>query len=243
MAQRPWFPIPILDCGEPLQPLPPQLWRLEPHPYRQAGAPYGEHQSPFALRSGVVQRLLTAQALLQQQQPCLRLAIFDGWRPLEVQQFMVDFSIETECRTRGVDPRHSSAALACIVADVNRLWAPPSNDPATPPPHSTGAAVDLTLADQWGEPLAMGGAIDAIGPLSEPDHYAGQAIADPQGPEASWHDRRLLLRRVMTAAGFVQHPHEWWHFSHGDQLWAWRSGVSRACYGRLQGGSDPAGDG
>jgi D-alanyl-D-alanine dipeptidase len=30
----------------------------------------------------------------------------------------------------------------------------------------------------------------------------------------------------------VRHPNEWWHFSHGDQLWAWRSGRAAALYGR-----------
>jgi D-alanyl-D-alanine dipeptidase len=26
----------------------------------------------------------------------------------------------------------------------------------------------------------------------------------------------------MTQAGFERHPQEWWHFSLGDQLWAWQ---------------------
>jgi D-alanyl-D-alanine dipeptidase len=25
----------------------------------------------------------------------------------------------------------------------------------------------------------------------------------------------------MESAGFLRHPGEWWHFSLGDQLWAW----------------------
>jgi D-alanyl-D-alanine dipeptidase len=36
----------------------------------------------------------------------------------------------------------------------------------------------------------------------------------------------------MLEAGFAQHPNEWWHFSHGDQLWAWRTGQTQAIYGR-----------
>ncbi|MFM7652374.1 MAG: D-alanyl-D-alanine dipeptidase, partial [Vulcanococcus sp.] len=36
-------------------------------------------------------------------------------------------------------------------------------------------------------------------------------------------------------AGFEQHPNEWWHFSYGDQLWAWRAGQDVACYGRWLG--------
>jgi D-alanyl-D-alanine dipeptidase len=37
----------------------------------------------------------------------------------------------------------------------------------------------------------------------------------------------------MAAAGFARHPNEWWHFSHGDQLWAWLRGEPQAHYGRL----------
>jgi D-alanyl-D-alanine dipeptidase len=36
----------------------------------------------------------------------------------------------------------------------------------------------------------------------------------------------------MEVAGFAQHPNEWWHFSHGDQLWAWRQQQPIAHYGR-----------
>jgi len=61
MALRPWSPIPIHDCGEPLETLPSSLWRLEPHPYMVLGAPYGPNGDPFRLRQGVVQRLLQAE--------------------------------------------------------------------------------------------------------------------------------------------------------------------------------------
>ena len=75
---RPWSDRPIAECREPLQALPADLLRLEPHPYMAVGAPYGRGADPFRLRVGVVQRLLKAQQLLQLQQPDLRLAIFDA---------------------------------------------------------------------------------------------------------------------------------------------------------------------
>jgi D-alanyl-D-alanine dipeptidase len=232
-APRPWSALPIHDDGEPLEELPPELLRLEPHPYASLGAPYGEGASPFRLRSGVIQRLLAAQEALQQEEEGWRLAIFDAWRPVAVQRFMVAHSIEAECRARGFDRAGASAsALQEVEEAVARFWAPPSTDPATPPPHSTGGAVDLTLADASGRPLGMGGAIDAIGPVSEPDHYAEAASADPGCEAALWQGRRDRLAAVMAAAGFARHPNEWWHFSHGDQLWAWSSGEPAARYGR-----------
>jgi len=229
---RPWSPIPINDNAEPLTDLPAVLRRIEPHPYQRLGAPYGQLGSPFRLRTGVVERLLRAQALLRVEQPQWCLAIFDAWRPVAVQQFMVDHAMAAECHRRGIDPAQPSPLREQVVADVGRFWAPPSADPATPPPHSTGAAVDLTLADDSGGLLAMGGEIDAIGPVSEPDHHSEAARLDPDGEAACWHRRRQLLFQVMVGAGFAQHPNEWWHFSHGDQLWAWRSGEPRAIYGR-----------
>ena len=222
---RPWSLIPIAECGEPMQELPPALLRMEPHPYMALGAPYGASGTPFQLRLGVVQRLLDAQQQLIEHDPSLRLSIFDAWRPIAVQAFMVDHSIAELCRERGVEVR-SGDAFDQVVADVGRFWAAPSRDPMTPPPHSTGAAVDLTLSSSDGTPLAMGGEIDAIGAVSEPQHYAGRDDSNAR----RWHQRRQLLAEVMGAAGFAQHPNEWWHYSFGDQLWAWRRGAAVAIY-------------
>ena len=222
---RPWSPIPIEECGEPLQDLPREFLRMEPHPYMALGAPYGASGNPFQLRQGVVQRLLKAQQRLSDHDPSLRLSIFDAWRPIAVQAFMVEHSIADLCRERGVELM-SGDAFDRVVADVGRFWAAPSRDPATPPPHSTGAAVDLTLSNREGIPLEMGGEIDAIGAISEPEHYAGQEDPDAR----CWHQRRQLLAAVMDASGFAQHPNEWWHYSFGDQLWAWRKGAAVAVY-------------
>ncbi|MCB4394616.1 M15 family metallopeptidase [Synechococcus sp. HB1133] len=222
---RPWSPIPIEECGEPLQDLPREFLRMEPHPYMALGAPYGASGNPFQLRQGVVQRLLKAQQRLSDHDPSLRLSIFDAWRPIAVQAFMVEHSIADLCRERGVELM-SGDAFDRVVADVGRFWAAPSRDPATPPPHSTGAAVDLTLSSREGIPLEMGGEIDAIGAISEPEHYAGQEDPDAR----CWHQRRQLLADVMDASGFAQHPNEWWHYSFGDQLWAWRKGAAVAVY-------------
>ncbi|MFM7237608.1 MAG: M15 family metallopeptidase [Cyanobium sp.] len=233
MALRPWSPIPITPEDDPLIPLPRELLRLEPHPYASLGAPYGKDACPFRLRARVVQRLLKAQLLLQQKESGWRLAIFDAWRPVAVQRFMVAHATAEACRERGLDPNGSGPAWERVRDEVGMFWAPPSEDPATPPPHSTGAAVDLTLASLLGAPLEMGGSIDAIGPISHPDHFAAAAASAPDGEAACWHQRRRLLAEVMAGAGFAQHPQEWWHYSHGDQLWAWRTGQPLAFYGRV----------
>ena len=228
---RPWSDRPIQDCLESLENLPPQLFRIEPHPYASLGAPYGQGKDPFRLRSGVVRRLLEAQDQLHSRAPELQFAIFDAWRPISVQAFMVDYTIDQRCRERGVDRNDpgQKADLYDVESEVGCFWAPPSRNPETPPPHCTGAAVDLTLATDAGVLLQMGGAIDAIGAVSAPDYFA--SATDPT--EQLFHQRRELLRSVMTFAGFAQHPNEWWHYSYGDQLWAWRNGAAGAIYAEV----------
>ena len=114
---RPWSPVPIEECGEPLQDLPREFLRMEPHPYMALGAPYGASGNPFQLRQGVVQRLLKAQQRLSDHDPSLRLSIFDAWRPIAVQAFMVEHSIADLCRERGVELM-SGDAFDRVVADV-----------------------------------------------------------------------------------------------------------------------------
>jgi D-alanyl-D-alanine dipeptidase len=211
--QRLWNSLKIKDCGEPLVALPSLFARWQPHPYAVLGAPYPVNACPFRLRQAVVLRLVAAQKLLQRYQPDSCLLIFDAWRPIAVQQYMVEWSL--------AQPGTTPAA-------VNALWAPPSTDPLTPPPHSTGSAVDLCLASRDGKPLPMGGEIDAMGAIAEPQHFSSAPLGTE---EANWHRNRTILANAMGKAGFSQHPNEWWHFSYGDQMWAWNCGVRSARYG------------
>jgi len=227
---RPWNEVKIIDCKEPLVSLPSSIHCLNPHPYLSLGAPYGEGVDPWRLRIDVVRRLLIAQEYLSFDDSNLKFAVFDAWRPIPVQSFMIDYTIEQECRQRGINPelKENLSQLNDVKKLVNKYWAQPSFDQCTPPPHSTGAAVDLTLADVNGLPIDMGGPIDAIGAISEPNYYAKYGAQ----PSSSLYDtRRKLLLKVMSKAGFIQHPHEWWHYSFGDQLWAWTNCVSQAIYG------------
>ncbi|MBD0268697.1 MAG: D-alanyl-D-alanine dipeptidase [Cyanobacteria bacterium Co-bin8] len=217
---KPYQSIPIQDCGEPLVPLPPDQFDLaDPHFYQSLGAPYAD-KSPFYLRQGVLAALLQAQATLAAEYPGWRIRVFDAFRPVAVQQFMVDYTFRELVQIQGLDEADlSDDQRQALTAQVYQFWAPPSPDPAMPPPHSTGAAVDVTLVDQRGSEVDMGSPIDEISARSFPDHFAGSD--DPS--EQQWHRHRTLLNRVMVAAGFRRHPQEWWHFSLGDQLWTWLS--------------------
>ena len=218
---KPYQKIPIQECQEPIVAIPlEQFTVVSPHPYQSLGAPYGEY-SPYFLRKGVSQKLLQAQAALDTYQPGWHLQIFDAYRPIAVQQFMVDYSFAQLARSRGLDPTGLSDEMRShLQTKVLEFWAVPSSSPNTPPPHSTGGAIDLTLTDAASRSVDMGSPIDEISPRSYPNYFANRS-------ETTWqkaHYHRNLLAEVMTEVGFRQHPNEWWHFSIGDQLWAWQVG-------------------
>lgn len=241
MVSKPYQTIAIQDCGEPLMPIPlDQFAVVEPHPYVALGAPYGD-RSPFHLRRGVVARLCQAQAALERAQPGWRIQIFDAYRPVAVQRYMVNHSFVAECRARGLRPDGLGDRQAEeIWQAVYQFWAVPSLDPTMPPPHSTGAAVDVTLVDGTGQAVDMGSAIDEISLRSYPQHFAAATDAVGRGVQG----RRSLLFGVMESAGFLGHPREWWHFSFGDQIWAWQQQLRQtpnvepaapiACYGYIE---------
>ena len=233
MKSRPWNNIKINECNEPLVSIPESIFRLTPHPYMSLGAPYSTGVDPWFLRTSVLKRLIRAQQYLSDISPHLQLALFDAWRPISVQKFMVNYTIKETCKLRGIDINDFSAngGINDVIEEVGRFWAKPSSNPLTPPPHSTGAAIDLTLADMTGNPLDLGGEIDFIGAESSPDFYKEDNLEMSCSKNQVFHNRRSLLFSVMDQAGFVQHPNEWWHFSYGDQLWSWLSNQGNPIYG------------
>ena len=235
MSLKPYQRVAIEPSPEPLVAIPtPEFDLIAPHPYVALGAPYGDH-SPFHVRSGVLHRLRKAQKTLQALNPRWRIQIFDAYRPIAVQKFMVDHAFGQVVCDRGWHPhqltpdQHQEA-----LTQVYQFWAVPNLDPTLPPPHSTGAAVDVTLVNAQGQVVDMGSPIDEISMRSYPDHFVGCAQAE------HFDHHRQLLHHVMRSAGFARHYHEWWHFSWGDQLQVWsdmRSDLSAdrvACYGRVE---------
>jgi D-alanyl-D-alanine dipeptidase len=180
---------PIKECGEPLLEIDSFFLRYSPHPYLDVGAPYND-KSPFFLRKGVLERLHVAQDILQSKKSGYRLKIYDAYRPLSVQKYMIEY-----------DTKRYSKEVA------QKFWSPIADDVSlNPPPHSTGGAVDLSIVDSDGIELDMGTKIDKF----SKDSYANAIDSE---------NRKLLLD-IMSQAGFVQLPTEWWHFSYGDQIWA-----------------------
>ncbi len=233
---KPYQQVLITECGEPLIPIPLEQFAIaSPHLYQQLGAPYGE-RSPFYLRATVLENLIKAQNFLQQKYPGWQIEIFDAYRPVEVQQFMVDYTLNQLAHEQGLILANLTPSQSeTLLEKVYQFWAKPSFDLATPPPHSTGAAIDVTLVDNYGNPIDMGSPIDEISPRSIPDYFRNSQEPTQQ----KYHQHRQLLYEIMNLAGFQRHPNEWWHFSFGDQMWVWLSNQSNlnhhvtARYGRV----------
>ncbi len=207
----------IRDSREPLVEITgPFLSLSEPHPHVSIGAVYGEY-SPFCVREGVLERLNQASLYLSTEMPGCRLLIYDAYRPLSVQRFMIDHEFSKLAAARKIETDDlDQAGYQSLMDEVLTVWAEPDTNLNSPPPHCTGAAIDLTIIDEAGDPLDMGSAIDAIGKVSLPHYFAGSVTER----EVVFHSNRELLNQVMTRAGFHRLPHEWWHFSYGDQMWA-----------------------
>lgn len=150
-----------------------------------------------------------------------RLAILEGWRPEYIQRRMY---ISSWNRWKERHPEWSDAQLRRV---VNRFTAPLHGK--VPPPHSTGAAFDLVLTNESGWELDMTSPYEAFDPHGYGMHANGlseKALAN-----------RRILSEALQAAGLTNYPSEWWHWSYGDQGWAYRTGASYAHYGR----TEPAG--
>ncbi|GAB7183450.1 D-Ala-D-Ala dipeptidase [Kitasatospora sp. Ki12] len=164
------------------------------------------------LRPAVLDRLLDAQAQLPDG---LRLLFVEGYRPPELQgRYFAEYAAELRAANPDwPDDRVRSA--------TSRYVSPPEIAP-----HSAGAAVDLTLADADGRELDLGTRVNA-----SPEESAGACYTDADGIGAQARANRRLLGSVLTGAGLVNYPTEWWHWSYGDRYWALATGAPAALYG------------
>ncbi|WP_306324679.1 M15 family metallopeptidase [Streptomyces venezuelae] len=198
--------VPVTESGEPLVDV--RLdGRLRVDTRKQDPADAFAH-----LREGVLARLLTAQAMLP---AGLRLLFVEGYRPPSLQR---EYFEEYAGRLRADNPGWSAGQ---VHSAASRYVSPPDIAP-----HSAGAAVDLTLADADGNELDLGTRMNA-----DPEESAGACYTDAPDISEEARAHRELLGAVLTAAGLVNYPTEWWHWSFGDRYWALITGAPAALYG------------
>lgn len=197
--------IKIVDNGEPLVPV------LGRHPQLVEAEPRFLYTRVFYLRETVADMLIRAAGELPKG---YALALVEGWRPPYIQRRMY---LSAWRRWKKRHPDWSDVKLKRV---VNRFTAPLHGK--VPPPHSTGAALDVMLAKN-GEELV----------LSEPYEPMDAAAypLDAPGLTDEAREGRQVLSEALLAGGLTNYASEWWHWSHGDQGWAYRTGAEHALYG------------
>jgi D-alanyl-D-alanine dipeptidase len=140
------------------------------------------------LHKAAAHKLARAQQLLTRDKPGYHLHVYDCARPRSVQLQMWEVVKNTPQAPYVANPHTPTGSI-----------------------HNYGGAVDLTIDDAKGQPLDMGTPFDYFGDLANIDHEATLVargrLTKPQLAN------RLLLRKVMTQAGFQPLKEEWWHFN------------------------------
>ena len=137
----------------------------------------------------VAQMLTKAHEKLKEEYPELTFLVYDGVRPLSVQQILWD----------NLDKPDSLKPLYVADPKIGGL-------------HNYGVAVDLTLAyRESGQALNMGTGYDFFGYPAYPDRE-NQMLRE--GKITKEHvANREILRKVMKHGGFTGIDSEWWHFN------------------------------
>ncbi|MEG2859301.1 MAG: M15 family metallopeptidase [Clostridia bacterium] len=155
----------------------------------------GYEANRIALTRQVANGLITAQALAREEG--LQLLVWDAARPQRAVDCFVRWSEAPEddlTRTRHYPNLDKSQLFGEYIARRSG--------------HSRGCAVDLTLVDETGAPLDMGGDFDLMDARS---HHGARDVGKRQAAN------RKLLRRIMLDAGFDDYESEWWHYTVKDE--------------------------
>ncbi|MEV7283448.1 M15 family metallopeptidase [Streptomyces sp. NPDC093252] len=164
------------------------------------------------VRADVLRRLLLAQGALPSG---VHLLLVEGFRPPALQRRYFE---EYSATLRAAHPQAGPARI--------RELASAYISPPEVAPHVSGGAVDLTLCAADGTELPLGTEVNAT-----PEESGGRCRTGAPGLDAGARANRAVLGRAMTAAGFVNYPTEWWHWSYGDRYWALLTAAPAARYG------------
>lgn len=152
------------------------------------------------VRSGLLEHLHNAATTLPDD---IKLVVRAGHRPIEVQKRLLQYVFDGYVQENPGSPKQALEHARTFVSDPDVKL----------PPHCCGAAVDVELYDTKTQQL-----MDFGSPLNM-DNETSSLHSD--GITKAQKENRMLLLRTMLNAGFASYYPEWWHFSYGDQIWAW----------------------
>lgn len=151
-----------------------------------AGKMFYPEKFEAMLVKDAVESLLTATKILKSINPEYQLIIWDAARPFSIQKALFEEVKGTEKEKYIAHP------------DIGSL-------------HNYGCAIDIGLVDKKQQLLEMGTEYDYFGSLAEPSKEIEFLHSGALSQSAF--SNRLLLRFIMSKAGFQPIPHEWWHFN------------------------------
>lgn len=210
--------MPVEDCGESLIDVATSgIIAYGPPPECPETAPFYR-----MLREGVVYKLEKAQQRLPRG---LQFRLYEGFRSPRVQKMLFDGQLR---RMRRENPSQDEAWCYAQAAKLASPLCTFEGDEIIPP-HSTGGAIDIEIVDEAGRRLDFGMELTDWNVVS-PELCA---TAFDGLPDMAIRNRKLLAE-TLAAEGFINYPREWWHFSYGDQYWAFATGSAKALYGTVQ---------
>jgi len=162
------------------------------------------------VRSELLKRLIVAADSLP---IAYKLVVRAGHRPVAVQKrILLECAVDYKKYKAGASDEEALEHARTFVSDPE----------ITLPPHVCGAAVDVEILDvSTGELLDFGSKMDDD---NEKSFLHNPNLTDKQK------ENRLALLTDMLDAGFASCKAEWWHFSYGDQIWAWFYGKENSLY-------------
>lgn len=179
-------------------------WTLENDWEGKRYAEYIAHHPEYDgvyVRSGLLERLQSAAESLEEP---YRLVVRSGHRPIDVQRQILKECVEEYQEDHpGVSDKEALDHARTYVSDPD----------ITLPPHVCGAAVDVDVFD-----VSAGSLLDFGTKIN--DDSEKSFLYYPDLTDAQKRNRQLLTT-AMLGAGFASCKPEWWHFSYGDQVWAW----------------------
>lgn len=161
------------------------------------------------VRKEVLEKLLEAKTYLPKG---ITFKIWDAYRPMALQKELFDkyknqIIDEFNLMQKSEEERNKI---------LNSYVAIPSDDENFPPQHTTGGAVDITLAyEDTKETLDLGIPFDSFSSLTNTDAF------EKKGMNKEIRKNRRILYNAMTKAGFTNLPSECWHFDYGNRNWAY----------------------
>lgn len=211
-----------------------------------SGQPIPGVEPAVLVRQSIAERLSKINFAVQQSAEVekllggkVELYVNEGYRDFKVQKQLYDKTFPELIRKQypGFSDKEVLERRDLLIAE------PPRKD--SPSPHATGAAVDVRL--RYVQP-ELGYVPDAAVLLGDrqadnnestyPDFYEHLKVLTERDLEIQ--RNRRVFYWVMRGAlidddsGFMVNPHEWWHWSYGDQLWAQLTNAPEAFFPTAQ---------